>query len=378
MTWRDARSIDVLGDEIDAAYPDRSKASDGTIGDAAHASRESDHNPWVVVDGVGIVRARDVTHDPEHGCDCDVLAERVAGLIALGAHPALRHGAYVIRNRRIFSFDRRDEGWRPYTGSNPHEKHMHVSVSLDPTGFDSTAGVLGRGRAGVGRAWPGCSGAGARASCERRRAPGRGRPHRHRVDLVPRLRLACTPSGSARRPELPTWEWDGNLERRPSPRRCSATARSTSARASTTRSCAPTRTAAASSHQIGHVVDGVERPELRPAQPRPRQEARHHRAHRPRPPSSASSSWSATTRPRSSASRSTRATTTTSSRSSARSSRAGRCTPAPGRRVREPIFLSPDQPPARWHVKWVPGTAVEHWSPQRSVMRVTSPTSPRP
>lgn len=139
MTWRDARSIDVLKTEIDAAYLDRSTASDGTIGDAAHASRDSDHNPWVILAGVGIVRARDVTHDPAHGCDCDVLAERVAALIALSAHPALRHGAYVIRNRRIFSFDRRGEGWRPYTGSNPHEKHMHVSVSLDPTGFDSTA-----------------------------------------------------------------------------------------------------------------------------------------------------------------------------------------------------------------------------------------------
>jgi hypothetical protein len=43
---------------------------------------------------------------------------------------------------------------------------------------------------------------------------------------------------------------------------------------------------------------------------------------------------------------------------------------SPGRRVREPIFLSPDQDPARWHVKWVPGTAVQHWSPQRSVLRV--------
>lgn len=42
----------------------------------------------------------------------------------------------------------------------------------------------------------------------------------------------------------------------------------------------------------------------------------------------------------------------------------------PGGHVREPIFLSPDQPPARWHVVWVPDTAVEHWSPQRSVLKV--------
>lgn len=43
---------------------------------------------------------------------------------------------------------------------------------------------------------------------------------------------------------------------------------------------------------------------------------------------------------------------------------------ARGRRVREPVLLSPDQPPARWHVRWVAGTAVEHWSPQRSVLKV--------
>lgn len=40
------------------------------------------------------------------------------------------------------------------------------------------------------------------------------------------------------------------------------------------------------------------------------------------------------------------------------------------RRVREPVFLSPDQKPARWSVLWVPNTAVEHWSPQRSVLKV--------
>jgi hypothetical protein len=40
------------------------------------------------------------------------------------------------------------------------------------------------------------------------------------------------------------------------------------------------------------------------------------------------------------------------------------------RPVREPIFLSPDLPPARQHALWVPGTAVPHWSPVRSVLRV--------
>jgi hypothetical protein len=138
MSWRVARSLDVLLNEINAAAPHRNKASDGSIGDAAHATRTSDHNPWVTYAGQGIVRARDFTHDPATGCDCHELAHRLAGLLAGGAHPALRSGAYIIWQRRILSFDRRAEGWRPYSGSNPHEAHMHLSVATDPAGFDST------------------------------------------------------------------------------------------------------------------------------------------------------------------------------------------------------------------------------------------------
>lgn len=37
------------------------------------------------------------------------------------------------------------------------------------------------------------------------------------------------------------------------------------------------------------------------------------------------------------------------------------------RRTREPILLSPDQPKAKSRVLWVPNSAVEHWSPRRSV-----------
>lgn len=138
MSWRVARALDVLLGEINAAAPNRSKISDGSIGDAAHASRESDHNPWVIdSDGVGVVRARDYTHDPAGGLDCNDLAVHLAGL--LGEHPALRSGAYVIWNRRIISRDRISEGWRPYTGSNPHDHHLHLSVGLDQAGYDSRA-----------------------------------------------------------------------------------------------------------------------------------------------------------------------------------------------------------------------------------------------
>lgn len=137
MSWRVARSLDVLLGEINAVAPRRNKASDGSIGDAAHATRSSDHNPWVVYGNQGIVRARDFTHDPRGGLDCEPLSHALAALIAVGGHPACRSGAYVIWRRRIFSFDRRHEGWRPYTGSNPHDRHLHLSVATDPTGFDS-------------------------------------------------------------------------------------------------------------------------------------------------------------------------------------------------------------------------------------------------
>lgn len=138
---RRAYALDTLVAEVNAAAPRRGKVSDGWIGDTAHASRSSDHNPWVRDHrGVGVVRAQDITHDPANGCDAGVLAAQVVAL--LGSHPALGDGAYVIYNRRICSTSRIREGWRHYSGSNAHTQHVHVSVGY--SGYDSTApwGVL--------------------------------------------------------------------------------------------------------------------------------------------------------------------------------------------------------------------------------------------
>lgn len=135
MSWRMAYSLDVLLAEINTKAPNRSKASDGGIGDAAHASRTSDHNPWVKDrDGVGVVRARDYTHDPQGGLDCNELANFLRA--KLGKHPALGSGAYIIWNGRIISTNRLGEGWRKYDGANQHTKHLHLSVEI-ATGYDS-------------------------------------------------------------------------------------------------------------------------------------------------------------------------------------------------------------------------------------------------
>lgn len=45
MPWYLAPSLAQLRAEVNARWPKRSKASDGTIGDRAHSARTSDHNP---------------------------------------------------------------------------------------------------------------------------------------------------------------------------------------------------------------------------------------------------------------------------------------------------------------------------------------------
>lgn len=99
--------------DANAAWPTRKKASDGIMGDAAHQARPSDHN---------LGNAVDVTHDPASGCDAGVIVDLAT------RDPRV---TYVIWDRRIWSRARADEGWRPYAGSNPHTKHVHISVRTD-------------------------------------------------------------------------------------------------------------------------------------------------------------------------------------------------------------------------------------------------------
>lgn len=134
--WRVAKSLLALRRQVNEKYPRRSKASDGTIGDAAHATRNSDHNPWVKDGGTGVVTAMDVTHDPANGCDAGALAEAIRA-------SRDKRVKYLIYDRRIVSSYK--EGavaawtWRPYGGTNPHTKHVHVSVLAKKSAYDSEA-----------------------------------------------------------------------------------------------------------------------------------------------------------------------------------------------------------------------------------------------
>ena len=71
MTWRLSKSAAQIREQLDDSYPERSRKSDGTIGDARHSARKSDHNP----SPEGWVRAIDLTADL--GVDLDETAHLV-------------------------------------------------------------------------------------------------------------------------------------------------------------------------------------------------------------------------------------------------------------------------------------------------------------
>ena len=110
-SWHLAPSLAQLRREINTRWPSRDKTSDGTIGDAAHSARASDHNP----NSRGSVNAIDID---ENGIDA-------WGLVALLITDPRVY--YVIYEGRIWQ---RKHGFvpRPYAGINAHRKHVHVSI----------------------------------------------------------------------------------------------------------------------------------------------------------------------------------------------------------------------------------------------------------
>lgn len=130
-SWILVPCLVTLRNEFNVLAPSRDKASDGSIGDAAHASSSSDHNP----DETGATPYEDADNRNEvHAIDVDIdlrksgwtMAKAVEIIVTrhrTGADDRLQN---VIYNRRIWS---RSWGWtaRSYTGSNPHDKHAHFS-----------------------------------------------------------------------------------------------------------------------------------------------------------------------------------------------------------------------------------------------------------
>lgn len=117
MSWKLSPSLTKLRTQINKQFPNRSKASDGTIGDPAHRRRKSDHNP----DRNGWVKALDITHDTANGCDC----QKIVDALVKSKDNRIK---YIIWNSKIISSKVSPWRWRDYSGSNKHTKHFHISV----------------------------------------------------------------------------------------------------------------------------------------------------------------------------------------------------------------------------------------------------------
>ena len=98
-----------------ALWPKRKKASDGLLPSSAHVKQNpnSDHNTGLAVD---------LTHDPAAGVDCEVIFEKLK---------EDERVEYLIFNKKIWSRARAKSGNRPYSGSNPHTKHLHINIYPD-------------------------------------------------------------------------------------------------------------------------------------------------------------------------------------------------------------------------------------------------------
>ncbi|HMT09058.1 MAG TPA: peptidoglycan-binding domain-containing protein [Pyrinomonadaceae bacterium] len=124
MSWRLANSLVQLRKQINEAFPERDKSSDGSIGDRAHQGRPSDHNP----NAAGVVTAIDVDRDFNDGHDG---RELVSALIA-ARDPRIK---YVIFERQI-SVTGDITKWKPYHGKNAHNHHVHISAAADRNLYD--------------------------------------------------------------------------------------------------------------------------------------------------------------------------------------------------------------------------------------------------
>lgn len=98
-----------------ALAPLRKKASDGLLPSTAHLklNPNSDHNTGLAVD---------LTHDPRNGIDCHDIFEKFKDDERV---------EYLIFDRKIWSRRYAKQGNRKYTGSNPHTKHLHVSIRAE-------------------------------------------------------------------------------------------------------------------------------------------------------------------------------------------------------------------------------------------------------
>lgn len=131
MAWVKVKWIDPMFAALNTVAPNRDKGSDGTIGDLAHASGKSGHNPD---DTPGVQAERTDADSKQEVRALDADADlRQPGITmqdvvnAILRHPADRDRLiYIIYRGKIY---RKANGWEAetYTGTDKHNEHMHAS-----------------------------------------------------------------------------------------------------------------------------------------------------------------------------------------------------------------------------------------------------------
>jgi hypothetical protein len=134
-TWRTPPSLVSLRREFNIIAPKRDKASDGSIGDKAHARRSSDHN----LDESGVTPDEDIDRkDEAHAIDVDKDLKEVftmqdcVNFILSECRKPNSVGKdkgrlkFIVYNRKMY----KAPYWKPvkYKGPNPHTKHAHFSA----------------------------------------------------------------------------------------------------------------------------------------------------------------------------------------------------------------------------------------------------------
>ena len=118
-----------LRDQINRKWPKRDKRADGWIGDSAHASRKSDHNP----NAAGTVRALDIDENlgkgrKRNGRTARKLANQLRQYGSTKM-PGANRVKYVVYENRITSGTYSKTFWKWRKGSWGHEAHIHISFT---------------------------------------------------------------------------------------------------------------------------------------------------------------------------------------------------------------------------------------------------------
>jgi hypothetical protein len=140
--WQLTRGLQNLRAQVNEAFPNRDRTSDGTIGDQAHQAEVSGHNPDDTAgsrpawngdgDSTPEVRAWDMDNDLAPGFDCQMLVDHTRRLP--GVASVLR---YMIYNRWMYH-ERDGFAPTPYTGSSAHTEHVHFEGAWSQAADENT------------------------------------------------------------------------------------------------------------------------------------------------------------------------------------------------------------------------------------------------